>query len=131
MTDGVPTALEWLLAMGEGDFFQGAPARAQRFDLQLPLRYRAVGEAAWHEGRTDNISQTGVFFSAEWLMAVDTQIEISFVTLVGLSGETVAEIICQGEVVRMVVPATMDTQPGLAARILDYRFVQSQLAPVV
>ncbi len=130
MTDGVATALEWLLAMGEADIYRNAQPRAQRFDIRLPLRYRAQGEVAWHEGCSDNISHDGVYFSASCLMPVDTPIEISFMTLVGLSGETVAEIICRGEIVRMVLPASIDTQPRLAARIFEYRFVQSQMCAI-
>ena len=128
MADGAPTVLEWLLAVGEGHFFNYAPPRHQRYDVELPLHYRASGEATWHEGRTANIGPTGVYFCADWLMAVDTQVEISFEILVGIDGEIVGEMVCQGEIVRMVLPATIDAQPGLAARILEYCFVCGQKA---
>ncbi len=39
--------------------------RAQRFVLELGLQYRASGQTEWHEGRTENISHTGVLFRAE------------------------------------------------------------------
>jgi len=131
MVDGVPTALEWLLAMGEGDLFNYAPPRHQRYAIALPLRYRATSETTWHKGRTEDISHTGVFFWGDWLMEVASQVEMSFEVLVGTGGETLAEIVCQGEIVRMVLPATLDARPGLAARILHYQFVQAKTGPVV
>ena len=38
------------------------PTRAPRFSLRLPIRYRTVGEPAWHDGTTENISRSGVLF---------------------------------------------------------------------
>lgn len=35
-------------------------ARARRFDLQIPVRYRANGDGDWHRGTTRNISRSGV-----------------------------------------------------------------------
>ena len=131
MADGGPTVLEWLLAVGEGHFFNYAPPRHQRYDVELPVRYRASGETTWHEGRTENISHAGVFFRGDSLLAVNSQVEMSFAVLLGTGGETLAEIICQGEIVRMVLPVTLDAPPGLAARILRYRIVQSKAVPVV
>ena len=131
MVDGVPTALEWVLAMGEADFLQCGPPRGHRFGIGLPVLYRACGETKWHEGRTENISHTGVFFRGDWLMDVQSQVEMSFEVLLGTGGETLAEIVCHAEIVRMVLPATLDAQPGLAARILEYRFVQAKTGPVV
>src|SRR3974390_2499968 len=40
------------------------PFRAQRFNLQLPLRYRRVGEEGWRSGTTENISRSGMLFLA-------------------------------------------------------------------
>src|SRR5215813_4306965 len=44
---------------------QFPPARAQRFQLHLPLKYRRLGEKIWHEGTTENISRSGMLFKAE------------------------------------------------------------------
>lgn len=103
---------------------QPSPPRAHRFDIQLPLRYRASGETAWHEGRTQNISYTGVLFWVDGLMEAHTPVEISFDMPVEVGGERGAAVICQGEIVRTVLPATTDAQPALAARILQYQFVR-------
>ena len=75
--------------------------RAPRFALDVPLRYRPIGATAWQEGRTENISRSGVLFLADRVMEVDTRIEMTFVLPVtGLSGQ----VVCRGRVVRIVQP---------------------------
>ena len=37
-------------------------SRAQRFQLQLPLKYRRLDEKDWHDGETRNISRSGLLF---------------------------------------------------------------------
>ena len=103
---------------------QPNPPRAQRFDIQLPLCYRASGETAWHDGRTQNISHTGLLFWVEQLMEVHTPVEISFEMPVEIGGESGAGVKCHGEIVRTVLPATNDAQPALAARISQYQFIR-------
>ncbi len=119
MIDGVQTPFELLIALSEKNHVAHAPLRHRRCDLELPLRYRATGETTWHIGRTENIGQRGVFFRGEWLLPVDSQVEMRFEVLLETDGDTSAEIVCQGEIARMVLPATPDAQPGLAARILE------------
>ena len=126
MGDGVPTALEWLLAMGDNGVFNHALPRLQRYDLNLALRYRAKGETTWYEGRTENISDTGVYLRGNCLMAVDSEVEISFEAIRGTDGEALAEIKCQGQIVRVVLPLALDSHPGLAVRIAQYSFVQAK-----
>jgi hypothetical protein len=36
--------------------------RAQRYPLHIPLKYRPSGTPNWWEGRTENISRSGVLF---------------------------------------------------------------------
>ncbi len=102
------------------------PPRAQRFDLHLPLRYRAGGETAWWEGRTENISYTGVLFRAERLMQVGTHIEMRLEMSLKSGGGPAARVLCAGEIVR-IVGSERDTSErsliGLAARIVEYDLV--------
>src|SRR5581483_8833518 len=42
--------------------------RAQRFNLNLPLRYRLLGEENWRLGTTENISRSGLLFRAEEML---------------------------------------------------------------
>jgi len=117
-------------------------ARARRFTLHLPLRYRAVGETRWHEARTENISRSGVLFRPgdreaiaigeerpdslrafrlAGLLDVDTPVEMSFV-LPG--GPAPAEVVCRGRIVRVVPPHEPEARPAVAATISGYRFVR-------
>src|SRR5258708_18743795 len=41
------------------------PFRARRFNLQLPLRYRPLGDKSWRPGTTENISRSGLPFQAQ------------------------------------------------------------------
>ena len=44
-------------------------SRAQRFNLNLPLKYRLVGEGNWRKGTTENISRSGMLFRAEEMVS--------------------------------------------------------------
>lgn len=93
--------------------------RARRFALDVSLRYRPIGATAWQEGRTENISRSGVLFLADHAMEVDTRIEMTFVLpATGLSGQ----VVCRGRVVRIVQPREDEPRPGLAATISRYHF---------
>jgi hypothetical protein len=100
--------------------------RAPRFALQLPVRYRRVGETRWHEGRTENISRSGILIWTDQPPTVDTLLEMSFVLPVG---GTPPGIVCRGRIVRTVLPRAPHGLPGLAARISTYRFVRDANRP--
>src|SRR5882724_2987706 len=55
------------------------PTRAQRFQLHLPLRYRRLGEKVWHDGKTENISRSGMLFQADEALQPHSQLEINLV----------------------------------------------------
>jgi len=95
-------------------------ARAQRFNLQLPLKYRQVGEDDWRAGTTENISRSGLLFRAEEALAPNVQVEINLVLPAEIAGLSAAEVVCRGEVVRTEHSSTM--HPALAAKILQYHF---------
>jgi PAS domain S-box-containing protein len=99
-----------------------SPTRAQRFQLQLPLRYRRVGEKVWHEGTTENISRSGMLFKADEALQPNSQLEINLVLPAEIAGLSATEVVCRGEVVRMVAPNPGALNPALAARILQYHF---------
>ena len=100
--------------------------RARRFVIQLPMRYRIDGETVWHEGRTANISHSGVLFWADKLLEAQTAIEIVIMMPDEIDGEMGAEIVCRGEIVRTGRSTSTQAQPCLAARILEYRFARGQ-----
>jgi len=93
--------------------------RAQRLPLNLPLRYRSVGAARWHEGRVENISRSGVLFRTTDLVEVDAPVEITLLLPVRPCPSTV---VCRGRIVRTILPGGFEKRPGLAATISRYRF---------
>jgi PAS domain S-box-containing protein len=99
-----------------------SPFRATRFDLRLPLKYRRVGESGWREGTTENISRSGMLFQAEESMAPNAQLEINLVLPAEIAGLAAAEVVCRGEVVRIIDPESGNVSPTLAAKILQYHF---------
>jgi len=103
--------------------------RAQRFNLQLPLKYRLLGENSWQEGTTENISRSGVLFRGEQMLQPNAQLEINLVLPPEIAGISATEVVCRGEVVRAVEADSADIHPALAAKILQYHFQHgSQMA---
>ncbi len=111
--------------------------RAKRFELQVPVHYRAKGEAEWRTGRSKNISRSGVMFVAEEALPVGTELEIRIV----LQGTVEAEpskqpaskaspVACTGEVVRTVLVPWPEVFPAVGAKFNDYTFGE-EAAPTV
>ena len=98
------------------------PFRARRFNLQLPLRYRPLGEKSWRPGTTENISRSGLLFQAQEFLHPNAQLEISLVLPPEIAGLAATEVICRGEVVRSVEAPGQGVTPALAAKILQYHF---------
>ena len=105
---------------------EATPTRAQRFQLRLPLRYRRLGEQQWHEGKTENISRSGLLFQADEALQPNSQLEISLVLPAEIAGLSATEVVCRGEVVR-TVESNEKLSPALAARILQYHFQHGPL----
>ena len=103
--------------------------RAQRFKLNLPVRYRLLGDEAWSQGTTENISRSGMLFSVEKLLEPSTQVEISLVLPPEIAGLSAAEVVCRGEVVRTSQREGVTGNPALAAKILQYHFQHGAQIP--
>ncbi len=106
---------------------EAPPMRAQRFYIQLPLRYRRLGEKEWHAGTTENISRSGMLFEADEVLQPAVQLEINLVLPQEIAGLSSTEVVCRGEVVRTVEPSGDTVTPALAARILQYHFQHGPL----
>ena len=104
-------------------------SRAQRFQLQLPLKYRRLDEEKWHDGKTRNISRSGLLFQAEDLLQPNVVLEINLVLPAEIAGLSPTEVVCRGEVVRTVTAAGEELPPALAAKILQYRFQHGPQLP--
>jgi PilZ domain len=105
------------------------PRRARRFVIHMPLRYHQPGENVWRHGRVENISRTGVLFSAEELMDLSAPIEMRFQLPVEIGGATAAQVLCAGEIVRTVPPPSSGQLPFLAAQIRTYQFIPKGRTP--
>ena len=103
------------------------PTRAQRFHLNLPLRYRRLGDKDWHVGTTENISRSGMLFQGDEALQPNAQLEINLVLPQEIAGLSATEVVCRGEVVRTVDHNGSTLSPALAARILQYHFQHGPL----
>ena len=55
-----------------------ADARAVRHQLNIPLRYRLEGDQDWQPGEAINMSESGLLFSSNEMLEVDTRVQITF-----------------------------------------------------
>ena len=98
-------------------------SRAQRFLLHVPIRYREIGGTTWFDGKTENISRTGVLFSAEHLLKPNATVELSLSLPARIIDDRPAKIFCRAEVIRTVRGSTKGV-PSVAAAIRSYRFAR-------
>jgi hypothetical protein len=102
------------------------PTRAQRFPIHIPVRYHAPRSSKWFEGRTENISHSGVLFRAEFPLELETAVEMRF-DLPAIFGEAAGEIICKGAIVRIEESPISGLPPALALAIRTYRMSRKQV----
>lgn len=87
--------------------------RAERHSLHIPLRYRPEGQEEWSRGETVNLSESGILFSSESMLEVDTKLEITFQT----SGTPMLSSSTRlAQVVRRILNNWPETRPAFAAR---------------
>ena len=97
--------------------------RARRLRLELPLRYRVRSLSTWSEGIIDNISQSGVLFHGASELPVNALVEMVFEMPEEISGQQNSHVLCQGRIMRSKDTRDTDRGFGLAASILDYKFL--------
>jgi hypothetical protein len=105
----------------------GTVGRAKRFEIEVPVMYRAKGESEWRTGKSKNISRTGVMFVAEDSIPVGTELEIHIVLNGMAAPQPEAEpattpVACKGEVVRNVLVPWPEVFPTIGARFSDHDF---------
>lgn len=87
--------------------------RAERHELRIPLRFRLEGQEDWFTGETINMSESGLLFSSEEMIEVDTRLEITFQT----SGNPLLKSSTRSAmVVRRTLASWPETRPVFAAR---------------
>jgi hypothetical protein len=97
----------------------GAPLRPARVQLQVPVRYRIIGED-WREGHTRNISRTGVLIGADETPRLGAEADVVLTLPAGIFGDTAGEFLCTGAVIRLVT-ATAESGPGFAVMFRKFR----------
>jgi hypothetical protein len=97
-------------------------ARAPRFPIQAPLTFRAGGEKSWHEGKTINISRSGVLFKADHALEPKTMLEMRIAFPPEMTGDVETNVVCWGPIVRRQVPGPGEEFHTLAASIFRHRF---------
>lgn len=98
--------------------------RAKRFAIHIPIHYRKPGTSRWFEGRTENISYSGVLFRAESLLQPVTTVELRFKLPAAILGEAPGEVVCRGAVVRIEESPISTIPPALAIHIDGYRMAR-------
>ena len=113
--------------MGERgvDAEQPATDRATRYRIQIAVFYRSRGDRRWREGRTENISRSGVLFRTNHLLPLQAPIEMLLTLPVEVGGERNATVICRGRVVRLESPPDDQTPAVVAATIMGYRLTRT------
>ena len=97
--------------------------RARRLKLDIPLRYRVKNLSTWSEGTIENISQSGVLFQGPAQLPVNALVEMVFEMPEEISGQKNSNVLCQGRIIRSKNAHDGAETVGLAASILDYKFL--------
>ena len=97
--------------------------RARRLKLDLPIRYRVKNLGTWYEGMVENISQSGVFFHGPQQLPNNALVEMVFEMPEEISGQKNSNVLCQGRLIRGKQAHDTEESFGLAASILDYKFL--------
>jgi hypothetical protein len=53
-------------------------ARAVRHELNIPLRFRLEGHNDWAPGEALNMSESGLLFTSDQLLEIDSKVQITF-----------------------------------------------------
>lgn len=102
-------------------------SRAVRYNVQVPIRYRRAGEAAWMAGATRNISTTGVLFAAETALPAGSMLELNISLPQFAEHARRPAVVGSGRVVRaMHAPAPQESL--LAADMFEIKFASEELS---
>lgn len=97
--------------------------RARRLKLDVPVRFRVKNLGSWLEGTIENLSQSGVFFQGPQELPENTLVEMVFEMPEEISGQKNSNVLCQARIIRSRQTHKAAESVGLAASILDYKFL--------
>jgi hypothetical protein len=97
--------------------------RARRLKLDTPVRYRGKNLGTWYDGIIQNLSQSGVLLQGPQRFPDNTLVEMVFEMPEEISGQKNSTVLCQGRITRTKDLQEKVDNSGLAASILDYKFL--------
>ena len=97
--------------------------RPRRYALRLPVYFRELNSPTWLEGRTENISSTGILLHSSSPLAQETQLDLRLQVSLGTRGSGPIEIRCKCKVVRLEERIVPENPIAVAVKIGDYRIV--------
>jgi len=103
------------------------PVRAQRFSIQIPIRYRISSSRDWLVACTENVSRSGVLFRTDCVFEPTTLLDLRLeLPPINNNGGARAEVICKGEVVRTENTDGVGTPLAVAVAIHNYRLAKKK-----
>jgi hypothetical protein len=97
---------------------QRSPApREPRRILQVRVRYRPAGDETWREGRSENISRSGVLFRADSFVSPETPLEMVLILGGEIGEQSAGTLVCFGRVVRIEAGNENNPRAAIAATI--------------
>jgi hypothetical protein len=93
--------------------------RAKRFSLPSWILYRPLGEVRWREGRTENISESGVLFHGMEPVPVEMPVELMMKVPAEIAGPAGGTSLGRGRIVRHGTERS-DARPTFAAAITGW-----------
>jgi len=97
--------------------------RARRLKIPIPVKFQSRTSNGM-SGTIENLSQSGLFIRSEQSPAKGDLIEMIFNMPIEISGHDNAEVLCAGQVVRIVPPVQRNAlSGGFAVSVIDYRFL--------
>lgn len=104
-----------------------ALTRAERFLVEIPVRYRIPRSPEWFEARTENVSHTGVLFRSKCILQPTTIVDVRLQIPPTNGDGAHAEVVCKGEVVRVEQTPGGGVSPALAVALHNYRITRKRL----
>ena len=102
--------------------------RAERFHVEMPVRYRLPDSREWYEALTENVSRTGVLIRGECEFPPATLVDVLLEVPQLSRDDGPAEVVCQGEVVRKEGPRRSNLFPAVAVAIHNFRLRRKSLS---
>jgi hypothetical protein len=97
--------------------------RARRLKFQTSLRYRAKGQTFWHEGKIENLSQSGLLFKCAESLPPDTPVEMIFEMPEEISGQKNSSVQGHGRLIRCQGEPGKTGNFAMAVSIVEYQFL--------